>query len=73
MTTVPGSPDADGGSRLAGFGEQARESPGGIVIALLSLAIMPLLARAKLRVAAAIGSDALRADAYESVCCAWLG
>jgi len=33
---------------------------------------MPLLARAKLRVATAIGSEALRADAYESICCAWL-
>jgi Predicted Co/Zn/Cd cation transporters len=33
---------------------------------------MPLLAWAKLRVASPLQSAALRADAYETVTCAWL-
>jgi len=44
----------------------------GIVLMVLSLIVMPLLARAKLRVAATLGSRALRADAHETVVCAWL-
>ncbi len=33
---------------------------------------MPLLGRAKLAAARRLGSRALRADAYESISCAWL-
>ena len=44
----------------------------GIVLTALSLIVMPLLARAKLRVAASLGSRALRADAHETIVCAWL-
>ena len=39
---------------------------------VLSLIVMPLLARAKLRLAASLGSRALRADAHETIVCAWL-
>jgi divalent metal cation (Fe/Co/Zn/Cd) transporter len=44
----------------------------GIVLMALSLIVMPLLARGKLRVAASLGSRALRADAHETIVCAWL-
>jgi len=44
----------------------------GIVLTTLSLIVMPLLARAKLGVAASLGSRALRADAHETIVCAWL-
>jgi divalent metal cation (Fe/Co/Zn/Cd) transporter len=44
----------------------------GIALTALSLVVMPLLARAKLRAAAALGSRALRADAHETIVCAWL-
>jgi divalent metal cation (Fe/Co/Zn/Cd) transporter len=33
---------------------------------------MPILAKAKLKLAGQLGSKALRADAYETVACAWL-
>ncbi len=48
------------------------ESVVGIVLMALSLIVMPLLARAKLRLAASLGSRALRADAHETIVCAWL-
>ncbi len=44
-------------------------SIGGIVIAILSLIIMPILARAKRRVAAAIESRALHADSIQTDIC----
>ena len=44
----------------------------GIVLAGLSLIIMPLLARAKRRVAAGIGSRALHADSRQTNLCAFL-
>ena len=44
----------------------------GIMLMALSLIVMPLLARAKLGVAASLNSRALRADAHETVICAWL-
>jgi divalent metal cation (Fe/Co/Zn/Cd) transporter len=62
----------DAGARLVGLGEDARGSRLGIGLTALSLIVMPLLARAKLRVAARLGSRALRADAYETIACAWL-
>jgi divalent metal cation (Fe/Co/Zn/Cd) transporter len=62
----------DAGRRLLGFGPEAEESPVGIVLTVLSLIIMPLLAWGKLNTAAALGSKALRADAYETIACSWL-
>jgi divalent metal cation (Fe/Co/Zn/Cd) transporter len=47
-------------------------SPVGIALTALSLMVMPLLARAKLRAAATLDSRALRADAHETIVCAWL-
>ena len=44
----------------------------GIVIAILSLIVMPLLARAKIRLGGRIGSKALVADAKETLACAFL-
>ena len=54
----------------------ARSAPGesivGIVLAALSLAVMPLLARAKRHVALAMGSAALAAEARQTVFCTYL-
>jgi divalent metal cation (Fe/Co/Zn/Cd) transporter len=54
----------------------ARETPEpsipGIGIAVLSLIAMPLLARAKRRVAGRIQSEALRADSRQTTLCAYL-
>ena len=58
--------------RLAGHGSEARASLAGIVVTAAALVVMPILGRAKLRVAAALGSRALRADAFETIFCAWL-
>lgn len=44
----------------------------GIAVAALSLVVMPLLARAKRRVAAAINSRAMRADSRQTDLCAYL-
>jgi divalent metal cation (Fe/Co/Zn/Cd) transporter len=44
----------------------------GIVLAALSLLVMPALAWAKRRTAAQLGSPTLRADATETLLCAWL-
>ena len=48
------------------------ESISGIVIAALSLIVMPLLARAKRRVAAGLSSRALKADAAQTDLCMYL-
>ena len=53
-------------------GSRPESSLIGIVLTAVSLIVMPLLARAKLRVAAELGSRALRADAHETIVCAWL-
>jgi len=69
---------AAGSVALIGFGvdsviEVSKDpSPVGIGLTLLSLVVMPLLARAKLRTAGELGSAALRADAHETIVCAWL-
>ncbi len=47
-------------------------SPAGIVLATLALFAMPLLARAKCRVASALNSRALRADAFQASICTYL-
>jgi divalent metal cation (Fe/Co/Zn/Cd) transporter len=53
-----------------------REAPAvswiGIVLAALSLIVMPILARAKRRVAARLGSKALEADSRQTALCAYL-
>lgn len=52
--------------------EAPEESLPGIVLAALSLIVMPLLVRAKRKVAAGIGSRALDADATQTALCTWL-
>ncbi|MDP9405261.1 MAG: cation transporter [Actinomycetota bacterium] len=52
--------------------ERPSESLVGIVLAAVSLVVMPLLARAKRRVAAGLDSRALAADATETDLCAYL-
>lgn len=52
--------------------EPPDESIVGIVLAAVSLVVMPLLVRAKRRVAKAIGSRALEADATQTALCTWL-
>ena len=53
-----------------------REAPArsiaGIAILSLSVVVMPVLARAKRKVAAGLGSAALNADAMQTSLCAWL-
>lgn len=51
---------------------EADESPVGIALASLSLVVMPVLATAKRGTAARLGSPTLRADAAETMLCAWL-
>lgn len=62
----------DAGRRLLGFGAEARESLIGILLTSVSLVVMPFLGWSKLRTATALNSRALRADAYETIACAWL-
>ena len=62
----------DAGRRLLGFGGRAEQSLIGIVLTAVSLVVMPVLGWAKLRAARSLGSSALRADAYETIACAWL-
>lgn len=52
--------------------EAPDESMVGIVLAAVSLVVMPLLVRAKRRVAKAIGSRALDADATQTALCTYL-
>ena len=52
--------------------EPPDESMIGITIAVMSLVVMPLLVRAKRRVAKAIGSKALEADATQTALCTYL-
>jgi divalent metal cation (Fe/Co/Zn/Cd) transporter len=53
-----------------------RDAPGesliGIVVAALSLVLMPILAWGKMRAARALGSAALAAEAQETLACAYL-
>jgi cation diffusion facilitator family transporter len=62
----------DSSRRLLGFGREPEPSLPGIILTIISLVAMPILARAKLRVADSLGSRALRADSYETIACAWL-
>ncbi len=52
--------------------ETPAASPAGIILAILTLVAMPLLARGKRRVAKAIHSHALRADAFQATVCTYL-
>ena len=53
-------------------GDHPEESLVGIGLAVASLVIMPLVAWGKLRVADRLGSASLRAEAKETLACAWL-
>jgi divalent metal cation (Fe/Co/Zn/Cd) transporter len=59
-------------ARILLTGTRPESSGIGIAVTALSLIVMPLLARAKLSVAGRLGSRALRADAHETIVCAWL-
>jgi len=59
-------------SRSLIAGRAAQVSHVGMVLAAASLVVMPLLARAKRRVAAQIDSRALVADSRQADICAWL-
>ncbi|HXJ44552.1 MAG TPA: cation transporter [Bryobacteraceae bacterium] len=52
--------------------EEPRASIPGIALAVTSLIVMPLLSRAKCRVAGSIGSAALKADARQTELCTYL-
>ena len=52
--------------------DQPQASVAGIVLAVASLIVMPLIAWAKLRVAGRLQSAALRAEAKETLACAYL-
>jgi len=54
------------------FQERPEESLIGIILAFLSLIVMPLLAVYKKKIAAEINSRALRADALETLACSYL-
>ena len=59
-------------ARTLVYREPPRESVVGIALAALSLAVMPLLARAKRRVAVAMGSAALVAESRQTLICTYL-
>lgn len=54
------------------LGEAAKESPAGIVLAAASLAIMPVLAAMKLRLARLLGSKSMESEAMETWICVCL-
>src|ERR1041385_6497409 len=56
---------------LAGS-ERAEHSLAGIILACVSLVVMPLLSRAKRRIGAAMGSRAMHADARQTEFCTYL-
>ena len=61
----------ESGSTLIRHEPPERSIPG-IIVAAVSLVVMPLLARAKRRVAAAIGSGAMSADSKQADFCTYL-
>jgi divalent metal cation (Fe/Co/Zn/Cd) transporter len=59
-------------TKLIGIGEEPERSVLGLALVALSLVVMPILAWAKRRVATALGSVALTADAAETQLCTYL-
>jgi divalent metal cation (Fe/Co/Zn/Cd) transporter len=59
-------------AKLLGIGAHPEHSTAGLVLVGLSLVVMPALAVAKRRVAAGLGSVALKADAAETQLCTYL-
>ena len=60
------------GSRALWLHQQPDTSIAGLVLSAVSIPVMLWLARAKRRVAAAIGSRALEADSFQTTACMWL-
>ena len=58
--------------RLFGYGEHPRESPFGIITTIIAPVVMFILSKSKLKTAAKLNSKALKTDAVETMCCAWL-
>ncbi len=58
--------------KLAGFDGETRESLSGIILTLAALIVMPILARAKYNSAKTLASNAMRAEAFQSLTCAWV-
>lgn len=54
------------------MGKHPDHSTAGIVLAALSLSVMPVLGTAKMRLGKTLKSRAIRADAVETLVCAWL-
>lgn len=63
---------ADAVGALVGLRDEPQHSPLGLAITALSLVVMPSLAWAKRKVAARLGSVALKADAAETQLCTYL-
>ena len=61
----------ESGSTLIGY-EIPEHSIPGIIVAAVSVVVMPILARAKRRVAAGIGSGAMQADSRQTDFCTFL-
>jgi divalent metal cation (Fe/Co/Zn/Cd) transporter len=53
-------------------GSHPEHSTAGIILAALSLSIMPVLGSAKMRLGKTLKSRAIQADAVETLVCAWL-
>ena len=62
----------DSASKLLGVSEEAEHSTIGLALTALSIVVMPTLAWAKRKVATALGSVALKADAAETQLCVYL-
>ncbi len=62
----------DATRKLVCLGEQTKASWPGIFLTVAALIIMPLLARAKYKSAQDLNSKAMKAEAFQSVTCAWL-
>jgi divalent metal cation (Fe/Co/Zn/Cd) transporter len=62
----------DAVTTLLGIGEQPEHSAAGLILVALSVVVMPSLAWAKRKVAAGLGSVALKADAAETQLCTYL-
>ena len=58
--------------KLTGTEAPAKESILGIGLTLAALVIMPLLANAKYKSARSLNSAAMKAEAFQSLTCAWL-